>query len=228
MPPSGSRTTPRARRARAGALLAGLCATGAGAPAAVAAATLEVGVTDELGTLLEDAVVSVRAGPASLAPPGTVATIDQVERRFAPDVIAVQAGTSVAFPNSDDVRHHVYSFSKPNDFQIKLYHGEPGETVRFEHAGIVTLGCNIHDGMIGHIAVVDTPLFALSGEDGRAAIGGVPPGDHTLSVWHPDTGAVELALSVPPDTMRIERAVALAVRPAAAQPTNPLQGLFAD
>ena len=41
--------------------------------------------------------------------------------------IAVQTGTWVAFPNSDDVRHHVYSFSRPNDFQIKLYHGEPGQ-----------------------------------------------------------------------------------------------------
>ena len=198
------------------------------ASSAASAATLSVHVVDERGRPLEDAVVSVLAGEPRAAPPGTTATIDQVDRRFAPDVVAIQTGTSVSFPNGDDVRHHVYSFSKPNDFQIKLYHGEPGETVRFEHAGLVTLGCNIHDGMVGHIAVVDTPLHAVTGAGGRADVAGVPAGSHALSVWHPDTGAVETVVDVAPGVDAAVRDVTLVNRPAAAQPTNPLQGLFAD
>ena len=198
------------------------------ATSAASAATLTVHVADERGRALEDAVVSVLAGEPRAAPPGTTATIDQVDRRFAPDVVAIQTGTSVSFPNSDDVRHHVYSFSKPNDFQIKLYHGEPGETVRFEHAGLVTLGCNIHDGMVGHIAVVDTPLHAVTRADGRALVADVPPGSHELSVWHPDTGALEAVVDVPAGVDAFERDVTLVNRPAAAQPTSPLQSLFAD
>ena len=214
-------------RLRPALALAFACAAACAASAA-GAATLRVSVADERGRPLEDAVVSVVAGAPSVAAPGTVATIDQVDRRFAPDVLAIQTGTSVAFPNGDDVRHHVYSFSKPNDFQIKLYHGEPGETVRFDHAGLVTLGCNIHDGMVGHIAVVDTPLHAVTGADGRAVIEGVPAGAHALSAWHPDTDALEASVAVPGGTGTVERAVTLATRPAAAQPANPLQDLFTD
>lgn len=214
--------------ARVGLAFARGCALLACLAGPAAATTLEVSVTDERGNALEDAVVSVLAGPPTEAPTGTLAVIDQIERRFAPDVIAIQTGTSVAFPNGDDVRHHVYSFSRPNDFQIKLYHGEPGETVRFGHAGIVTLGCNIHDGMVGHIAVVDTPLFAVTGADGRVELEGLPPGEHALSVWHPDTGAVEVEVAVPPGVARLSRPTTLVTRPAAAQPTNPLQALFED
>ncbi len=218
------------RRFRAG-LPAALVVAALGlgqAPASAVTGTVDVLVTDGRGNALEDAVVSVRVGARSAAPPGTTATIDQRDRRFAPDVIAVQTGTEVQFPNGDDVRHHVYSFSKPNDFQIKLYHGEPGETVRFEHPGIVTLGCNIHDGMVGHIVVVDTPLHAVTGADGRARFENVPEGRHALEAWHPDSQTLETRVAVPGTGERVERTLNLVHRPAAAQPANPLQDLFAD
>ena len=114
--------------------------------------------------------------------------MDQRARQFAPTVVPIQAGTDVLFPNSDDVRHHVYSFSYPNAFELKLYHGEPSEPVRFDDAGIVVLGCNIHDGMIGYLQVVDTPWFATSPASGTARIANAPVGAYTLRVWHPDLG----------------------------------------
>lgn len=206
---------------------AALLAIGCAAASPGRAAELDVIVIDGRGRPLADAVVSVQVGPPSAAPPGTLASIDQRDRRFAPDIIAVQTGTAVEFPNSDDVRHHVYSFSRPNDFQIKLYHGVPGETVRFEHAGIVTLGCNIHDGMVGHIAVVDTPFLAVTGEDGHARLD-VPAGDHPLTAWHPDAESLEMTVRVAAGDAPQRVGVALVARPAAAQPANPLQGLFAD
>lgn len=154
----------------------------------VSAASLEASITDADGLALEHAVVSLHGDLPRHAPAGTQAIMDQRERQFAPTVVAIQTGTDVAFPNQDDVRHHVYSFSKPKTFQLKLYHGEPSEPVRFDEPGIVVLGCNIHDDMLGYLAVVDTPLFAESTPDGKATIEAAPSGSYTLQVWHPDLG----------------------------------------
>jgi len=97
----------------------------------------------------------------------------------------VQSGTSVTFPNSDAVSHHVYSFSDTKTFELPLYKGDAYPPVMFDHAGIVVLGCNIHDGMLGYIVVVDTPHFAQTNEQGVALIDGVPNGDYVLAAWTP-------------------------------------------
>jgi hypothetical protein len=102
--------------------------------------------------------------------------MDQRDQQFAPHVLAVQRGTAVSFPNSDQIRHHVYSFSEPKRFELRLYSGVPADPVVFDRAGTVVLGCNIHDDMIGFVRVVDTPWFATSGEDGVARIEKVPAG----------------------------------------------------
>lgn len=120
------------------------------------------------------------------APEGNLkANIDQVSREFVPYVSVVQTGTWVSFPNHDNIRHQVYSVSGGNSFELKLYSGVPAKPVQFAKAGIVDLGCNIHDWMLGHVVVVDSPWFAVSGADGTAHIV-VPDGDYLLHVWHPD------------------------------------------
>ena len=77
---------------------------------------------------------------------------------FSPHVLIVPVGATVAFPNHDRVRHHVYSVSKPKKFDIKLYGRDETRTEAFDKPGVVALGCNIHDQMSGFIIVVDTPL----------------------------------------------------------------------
>jgi hypothetical protein len=57
--------------------------------------------------------------------------------------------------------------------------------VPFDRAGIVVLGCNIHDGMLGYIVVVDTPHYAKTDEQGIALIESVPRGDYVLAAWTP-------------------------------------------
>ena len=151
-------------------------------------ASLTATILDRSGQPLEHAVVSLHSGAPSHAEPTTVAIMDQRQLQFAPEVIAIQTGTTVSFPNQDDVRHHVYSFSHPNAFELKLYHGEAGKTHRFEHPGVVVLGCNIHDGMIGYMRVVDTPSFATSNADGVLTIDNAPTGKQKLQLWHPDLG----------------------------------------
>jgi plastocyanin len=94
------------------------------------------------------------------------AVMDQVDMRFVPHVLVVRKGTLVEFPNSDVVAHHVYSFSRPNNFALPLYKGKPPGPVKLDDEGVVTLGCNIHDQMLGYIVVVDSDAFGVTDEDG--------------------------------------------------------------
>jgi plastocyanin len=149
------------------------------------AAPLVVTVTDAAGKPLEGAVVTVSvAGAAKVAPAGTTAQMAQQNRQFSPQIIVVQAGTAVSFPNLDTVRHHVYSFSPIKTFELKLYAGTPSTPIVFDKVGTAVLGCNIHDQMSGWVVVVDTPYFARTDAAGQAKID-VPEGEHVLHAWHP-------------------------------------------
>jgi len=111
------------------------------------------------------------------------AEIGQRERQFTPQLLVVQTGTAVNFPNFDTVRHHVYSFSPIKVIDIKLYSGTPAEPIVFDKPGVATLGCNIHDRMSAHVVVVDTPFFARADDKGEASLD-LPPGEHIVKAWH--------------------------------------------
>ena len=96
------------------------------------------------------------------------AVMDQHDKRFVPHLLVVQAGTSVEFPNSDTIAHHVYSFSYPNEFKLPIYKGDAYPPISFADSGVVILGCNVHDNMLGYILVVDTPVFAKTDAEGHA------------------------------------------------------------
>jgi plastocyanin len=148
------------------------------------AGSLEVIVRDDKGRPVSDAVAYAAAGAASAAPKKQ-AVVDQRDKQFVPYVTAVQVGTAVIFPNSDNIRHHVYSFSPAKRFELPLYSGVPAEPVVFDKVGFVTLGCNIHDWMIAYIAVLPTPYFQVTRQDGRAVLKDLPSGKYTVQVWHP-------------------------------------------
>jgi plastocyanin len=170
----------KAGRMAAGALLSFICVTAAGAE-------LRVDVRDAAGAPLTDMVVYAEALEGVPAPPatGVHAVIDQVHKQFVPRVSVIQKGTLVDFPNSDNIRHEVYSFSEPRVFTTKLYSGKQAAPVEFDKPGAVALGCNIHDNMIAWVRVVDTPYFGKSGADGTSTLSGLKPGDYRLSVWYP-------------------------------------------
>ena len=163
----------------------------AGAPCS--AAELSVTVAAPSGSPVEGAVVVAEPvlgqgpGPgqaASRPRTGLKAVMDQRELQYVPDVLVVQTGTAVEFPNSDDVRHQVYSFSPAKTFKLALYSGHGHGSVLFDRAGVVTLGCNIHDSMVGYIYVTDSPWFGRTNFDGIVRLHNLPAGDYTLHVWH--------------------------------------------
>lgn len=108
--------------------------------------------------------------------------MDQIDKQFIPKVLLVKQGQSVSFPNSDDIRHHVYSFSKPKTFEIRLFKGSNNEPIIFDKPGIVVLGCNIHDNMRGFIYVANKQWTSISGVDGMIAI---PSEINEFQAWHP-------------------------------------------
>lgn len=149
------------------------------------AATINVQVTDARGRAVSDAVVYAEPEGRQLPLARKTAVMDQRNRQFVPRVLAVQTGTAVHFPNSDDVRHHVYSFSPAKTFQLPLYKGTPASPEVFDRAGVATLGCNIHDQMSAFIVIVDTPYFAKT-VNGAATLSDVDAGRYTVRVWYAD------------------------------------------
>jgi plastocyanin len=147
------------------------------------AAAVDILVLDPDGDPVPDVVVYA-VGGTSRPPSGKPAIMDQVDTRFVPHVLAIQKGTAVDFPNSDVVAHHVYSFSKPNDFVLPLYKGDPHEPVTFNYDGVVTLGCNIHDQMLAYIVVVDTDRFGMTNALGRLTLD-FGPDVTAVSIWSP-------------------------------------------
>jgi plastocyanin len=145
-----------------------------------------VSVNSNQDTPVYQAVVYVQSEQtiSTLADTKQVSVMDQIDRQFVPHILAVQRGTQVVFPNSDSIKHHVYSFSDAKPFELKLYKDINAPPMQFGTAGEVELGCNVHDWMLAYIWVVDTPYFAKTDKRGNALLN-VPEGNYTLKVWHP-------------------------------------------
>lgn len=142
-------------------------------------------VTDGEGLPKQGVVIEV-ISPRLPVPedwPGT-GVIDQVNKEFVNPVIAITENSVVSFPNSDDIHHHVYSFSDTKRFELPLYTGNTAQPVLFDKAGIVTIGCNIHDWMLGYIYVGQSHLMAVTDQHGLGSIANLPAGTYTVSLWH--------------------------------------------
>lgn len=147
----------------------------------IAFAQVKVQLLDQDNIPISQAVVSI----SSETPPRSVeqiAIMDQISKQFSPHVLVVNQGQLVQFPNSDNTRHHVYSFSSPKPFEIKLYRGTPMSPELFDKPGIVILGCNVHDHMIGYIYVAAKEITALTDENGVAVL--QAPMSDTVQIWH--------------------------------------------
>lgn len=169
----------------------------------VFSAQLTASIKDKQGNPINDAVVAlIPDAPIdySSAPP---AVMDQINKMFVPGVLAIRVNTLVRFPNSDDIRHHVYSFSPAKKFELRLYHGLTAEPILFDKPGTVVLGCNIHDSMVGYIYVVETEYFAVSDAQGNLLVT-APDGQYKLQIQHP-----QLNGNYPEESIRLNKSNAI-------------------
>src|SRR5579872_569742 len=130
----------------------------AGAASSLVAAPLSVRVVDASGRPVRDAVVTLYpAGAAGRAPRSSGRfVITQQNMQFHPFLTIIPVGADVSFPNLDSTKHHVYSFSPAKKFELKLFARDQSRTVHFDKAGVVALGCNIHDQMSAFVVVTDS------------------------------------------------------------------------
>ena len=159
-----------------------LLAVAARAPAS----ELVIFIDDGHGNPAADAVVTLsKAGAPAAQHAPLIKIIDQRDETFIPYVEIFRPGDQVVFRNSDRTRHHVYSFSAAKSFEFVIAPGESSPPVTLDHAGEISVGCNIHDQMITHLFVSDAPWIVRAQSDGRAVFDGLPAGTYELEVWHP-------------------------------------------
>lgn len=151
----------------------------------VAAATLHIKVIDAEQKPLPYTVIELINNQYPAVPEPAGAQVIQQDLNFQPFVSLVPQGTLVEFPNLDKTRHHVYSFSKTKAFELRLYAGKPEAPVLFDQAGVVTLGCNIHDNMLAYIYVSHSRFSVMTDANGEAHFNDIPEADFQLAVWHP-------------------------------------------
>jgi len=161
-------------------------AAGLALAAPVAAASLTVRVVDSSGKPVRDAVVTLypASGARPLKPSGRY-TVSQQNLQFHPFLSIVPVGADVSFPNFDNTKHHVYSFSAAKRFELKLFAKDQSRTVHFDKPGVVALGCNIHDQMSAFIVITDSQWTARTNGQGVASFSDAPNAPGRLVLWHP-------------------------------------------
>jgi len=152
------------------------------------AQNLQVRLSSSDGEAIEGAIIELALSDSQKAAFAGMAEaeVDQIEKEFVPSVTAVVAGSQVDFPNSDDILHHVYSFSPVKTFNIPLYGGEDSNdyTEVFPETGVVEIGCNIHDWMLAYIYIGESGAVAISDQAGNATLTNIPAGEYEYKVWH--------------------------------------------
>src|SRR5882672_7734476 len=122
-------------------------------------------------------------GAAAVKMDARAVEIKQEGIEFRPRILAVPLGSTVKFPNGDDVFHNVFSYSKAERFDLGKYPKGESKSVEFKTKGLIDVRCEVHDHMRCYIHIFDHPYYAIAGEDGSYRIPNVPPGKYTLVAW---------------------------------------------
>ena len=134
--------------------------------------------------------------PVGRAPKKPAAAFVMTTRRkeFLPHVLAVPAGSTVAFPNEDPIAHNLFSLTPGNTFDLGLYRQGAGKTQKFATPGVVNVYCNVHPNMSAVVHVMNTPWYGFSDASGNYSFD-VPPGKYRLTAWN-EQGSISSDLEV--------------------------------
>ncbi|MBY6063412.1 methylamine utilization protein [Pseudidiomarina sediminum] len=160
--------------------------------------------------------------------PASTATIDQVDRLFEPFISVVATGAAIDFPNRDNIRHQVFSFSPAKPFELPLYGNVTAPAVDFPKPGVVVLGCNIHDHMRAYIYVSPHPQSLLTDAKGQATLT-LPEQAAALQLWYPglgDTPEAEVTHTVPAQEKAWRIQLKVTPQQQVTPPQSPLQQRF--
>jgi plastocyanin len=142
-------------------------------------------------------VVIYLEGPARTGP-STTLTMQQVNRRFSPDLVVIPVGSTVSFPNMDPIFHNIFSLSKPKTFDLGSYNKGESRSVVFSKPGVVSVYCHLHPNMAATVVVTPTRWYAQSDRSGQFRIQDVPSGQYTIVAWHKAAGFFRKSILVEP------------------------------
>jgi len=165
-------------------------------PVSLNASNIEGQVIFKSGRDSANAVVYIDKIPGKrFVPPAAPIILDQVNLTFVPHVVPVLIGTTIAFPNGDEIRHNVFSPGPPR-FDLGTYPQNTTKYHVFDKAGVWTMLCNVHAEMSAYVVVSETPYFARTDKDGKFVLKDVPPGKYTLRVWHEKARGASVPIEV--------------------------------
>lgn len=121
--------------------------------------------------------------------------IFSLNKQFDPPSLVVPVGSTVSFPNKDEVLHNVFSVSPGSEFDLGLYGEGKSQEVTLKKPGVVLVNCNVHPLMQVSILVLDTPYFAHPSKLGDFKLAGLPSVPGKLVLWHPRAGTQIRAIS---------------------------------
>lgn len=127
------------------------------------------------------------------------AAMEQINRRFAPEVLVIEAGAKVSFPNEDPIFHNVFSLSSPKSFDLGNYPKGETRIVTFPETGIVYVNCHLHPNMSAAIVVTPNRWHTKADRDGHFVLKNVPPGKYTIVAWHKTAGFFRQQVQVAAD-----------------------------
>ena len=162
------------------------------------AAVHELTLQDELDHI----VVYLENGPKPAK--RVTANVNQIQRRFDPDVVAIPAGSTVNFPNSDPIFHNIFSLSRAKLFDLGNYPKGQSRTVTFNEPGIILVHCHLHSNMSAAIVVTPTEWLARPDKEGRYELKGLPTGKHTIIAWHKSAGIFRKQVEVKEGTTTLD------------------------
>lgn len=148
---------------------------------------------------LRDFVVYIDQTVSEITPgaPALAAVTTQKDANFEPHVLPVAVGTTVRWPNEDDIYHNVFSMSDTKEFDLGYYKKEKTPELVFDKVGRVDVFCAIHSKMHCIILVLPNAFFASADARGRYQIRDVPPGTYRVRAWHERLPGRTLSVTVP-------------------------------
>ena len=140
---------------------------------------------------IKNAVVSLAGAKGPAPKPAQKPALGQKGCQFTPHVLVVPAGAEVDILNSDGILHNIHTFSSANP---SINKAQPKFkkvlTEKFDKPEMVRVQCDVHGWMSAWIVVAEHPYYAVTDDASTFKLDNVPPGKHTVEVWHETLGKV--------------------------------------
>lgn len=130
--------------------------------------------------------------------------VEQKACDFHPTSFVVRKGAKINLKNSDPVFHNAHGYELAGSSRVSLFNNAqlPGNALdqkiktKRPASHAMKLECDVHNFMHGWLFVAQNPYFSPTADGGAFLIRDVPPGEHTLSAWHPALGTIEKKVKV--------------------------------